>query len=89
MLNISLASRTSFLAQLNRISDIKEDYDGKTAEGSGSLAYVQHGTRQSDIIYDCIERGLSSKEATVIVNLWRGDKIFLCIRYADWLFSTS
>jgi hypothetical protein len=72
MLNISLASRTSVLAQLNRISDMKEDYDGKTAEGSGSLAYVQHGTRQSGIIYNCIERGLSSKEATVIVNLWRG-----------------
>jgi hypothetical protein len=71
MLNISLNSHTKVHAQLTRISDLKEAYNGKIAEGSGSIAYIQHGTRQADIIYDCVQKGLSSKETTVVLNVWR------------------
>lgn len=32
-------------------------------------------TRQADILYDFVERGLSSKESTVCLNIWRGRQV--------------
>jgi hypothetical protein len=80
MLNISVNSHSKVYEQLNRINDLKEEYDGKIADGSGRYAYIQHGTRQADIIYDCcgFTRNESACDCNKVGLITKG-----CMQYKD------
>ena len=72
LLNINLHSHGIVRQTLQQLAnqDISF-YKGSVQKGSGSKALILHGTVQADIVYRSLMQGLTSKESTCILNMYR------------------
>jgi hypothetical protein len=71
LLNIPSNSHSRVLEILQRVSKEEREYTGQVQRGSGRKALIQHGTLQANIVYRSLKGGLSAKESTCILNMFR------------------
>ena len=71
LLNINTRSHDVVRRTLQSINEINKVYDGSIARGAGAKALILHGTTQAEIVYKSLQQGLSSKESTCILNMYR------------------
>jgi hypothetical protein len=71
LLNIPSNSHTRVLEILRLISKEEKQYNGNVQKGAGKEALILHGTVQANLVYRSLQQGLSSKETTCILNMFR------------------
>jgi hypothetical protein len=71
LLKIPSNSHSCVLKLLRKFSDGVTEYDEKITRGTGRDAFIKHGTDQANLFYRALQQGLSAKESTCILNMYR------------------